>query len=79
MPLAVAPTMPNFDPGGRKISRLVAPFVIWCWYFEQCNIIRGVDLPLPKPFQFVHVIYITIRRCAEANETADYPSELVRR
>ena len=53
MPLAVAPTMPNFDPGGRKISRLVAPFVIWCWYFEQCNIIRGVDLPLPKPFQFV--------------------------
>jgi hypothetical protein len=30
------------------------------------EISRGADLPLPKPFQFVRVIDLTIRHCTEA-------------
>jgi hypothetical protein len=49
MPLAVAPTMPNFNPGEKKISDL-SPSSSTGVGISSDEMTRGVDLPLPNPF-----------------------------
>ena len=49
MPLAVAPTMPNFDPGEQNISDS-SPRSSTGVGISSDEMTRGVDLPLPNPF-----------------------------
>jgi hypothetical protein len=51
MPLAVAPTMPNFDPGEQNKSDS-SPRSSTGVGISSDEMTRGVDLPLPNPFYF---------------------------
>jgi hypothetical protein len=71
MPLAVAPTMPNFDPGEQNISDS-SPRSSTGVGISSDEMTRGVcRLTPPKPFLFFRVIFyrIAIRRAPKQSIT----------